>query len=258
MRNFNTISALNLPLSLNVQSRYERGSTETWTRRSIDGFQALITSDRRTVPDISVRWSWRPPARFVKLISMLQVNGRYVVTEQQTVIPTETGGLSDRSSQTSRSQPISGSITWAFLGNLTTNGSVDKTHREDNRPGSLTVGDTKRMSVDLARNFPLPKKWNTRTGQMRGRFSFQSEETVATVGGSSDATLSTAAPTSSVLTNNGRQAFNVNADTDLSELLTFSLTGSHVLTFDRNYNRRLSNTVVSVVLQLRFFAGELR
>ena len=258
VRNFNTIGALNLPLSLNVQSRYERGSTETWTRRSIDGFQALITSDRRTVPDISVRWSWRPPARFVKIISMLQVNGRYVVTEQQTVIPTETGGLSDRSSQTSRSQPISGSITWAFLGNLTTNGSVDKTHREDNRPGSLTVGDTKRMSVDLARNFPLPKKWNTRTGQMRGRFSFQSEETVATVGGSSDATLSTAAPTSSVLTNNGRQAFNVNADTDLSELLTFSLTGSHVLTFDRNYNRRLSNTVLSVVLQLRFFAGELR
>ena len=62
----------------------------------------------------------------------------------------------------------------------------------------------------------------------------------------------------SILTDNGRQAFNLNADTDLSENLTFSLTGSHVLTFDRNYNSRLSNKVVSVILNLRFFAGELR
>ena len=39
-----------------------------------------------------------------------------------------------------------------------------------------------------------------------------------------------------MLTDNGRQAFNLNADTDLSELLTFSLTGSQILTYDRNYN----------------------
>ena len=60
------------------------------------------------------------------------------------------------------------------------------------------------------------------------------------------------------LTDNGRRAFNFNADTDVSDLLTFRLTGSHAITFDRNYNRRLSSTVVSVILQMRFFAGELR
>ena len=134
---------------------------------------------------------------------------------------------------------------------------MDRAHREDARPGSLTLGDTKRLSFDLARNVSLPKKWNTRTGKLRTRVSYQSEETVATVGGSTAAALATE-PTFSVLTNNGRRAFNVNADTDVSELLTFSLTGSHILSFDRNYNRRLTNTVVSVILTVKFFAGELR
>ena len=257
VQNFSTIGALNLPLSLNLQSRFERGTTETWTRRALDGFQALITSERRTYPDISVRWSWRP-ARFTKIISMVSLNGRYVVNEQETQIPNESGGLADRSSTTARSRPISGSITWKFLGNLTTNGSLDRTHREDARPGSLTTGDTRRVSFDLSRNIKLPKKWNTRTGQMRTQLSYQSEESVASVGGASELPLAGSAFSSSVLTNNGRQAFNLNANTDVSELLTFSMTGSHIITFDRNYNRRMSNTVISVILQMRFFAGELR
>jgi hypothetical protein len=61
-----------------------------------------------------------------------------------------------------------------------------------------------------------------------------------------------------VLTNSGRRAFNLNADTDVSDRVSFSMTGSHILTFDRNYNRRQSNTVLSVILSLQFFAGELR
>ena len=189
---------------------------------------------------------------------MVSLNGRYVVNEQETQIPNESGGLADRSSTTARSRPISGSITWKFLGNLTTNGSLDRTHREDARPGSLTTGDTRRVSFDLSRNIKLPKKWNTRTGQMRTQLSYQSEESVASVGGASELPLAGSAFSSSVLTNNGRQAFNLNANTDVSELLTFSMTGSHIITFDRNYNRRMSNTVISVILQMRFFAGELR
>ncbi|MEQ1690679.1 MAG: cell surface protein SprA, partial [Gemmatimonas sp.] len=257
VQSFSAIGAVNLPLSINLQSRFERGMTETWTRRVLDGFQALITSERRTYPDLSVRWSWRP-TRITKVISMVTFNGRYMVSEQETIVPNETGGLADRSRTSSRRlEPLSSSITWAFLGNLTTNASYGRTHSEEARPGSLTTSETKKKSFDLARNLPLPKKWNTRTGKLRTRLSYQSEETVATVGGSTAAALATE-PTFSVLTNNGRRALNVNADTDLTELLTFSMTGSHILTFDRNYNRRLSNLVVSVIFQLRFFAGELR
>lgn len=265
LRRTTAVGSLNLPFSLNVQSRVEQGTTETWTRRSLDGFQALITSTQQVRPDYTLRWSWRP-VRLRKVLTLLNVNGRYLVTEQETTIPNESGGLADRSRTVARSRPLSVSATWAFLGNLTTNSSFDRQRREDIRPGSITTGETRRMSVDMGRSFRLPKKWNTRSGQMRATVSYQSEETSSIVSGSSVAFLnvpfadasnaSTGIP--SVLTNNGRRAFNLNANTDLSELLTFTVTGSRVVNFDRNFNRQTSNLIFSTVLQLRFFAGELR
>lgn len=257
VKNFTVISAVNLPLSLSVQSRFERGTTDTWTRRQLDGFQALITGERRTYPDVTVRWSWRP-TRLRKVISAVQLNGTYVIREQITEVPNETGGLADRSSTISRGQPLSGSITWAFLGNLNTNASLDRQHREDTRPGSLTISDSRRTSFDVARSIKLPKSWNTRTGRMQTTFRYSSEESVASVGGTTAIEPASGAPNASVLTNNGRREFSLNAITDVSDLLAFTFTGSHVLTFDRNYNRRLSNTVVSVILNMKFFAGEIR
>jgi len=259
VQNFTAISALNLPLSINLQSRFESGTTETWTRRILDGFQALITSERKTYPDVNIRWNWRP-MRIKAVVSNVSLQGAYVQREQSTVVPNETGGIADRSRTLTRNRPISGSITWTFLGNLTTNGSVGVESREDSRPGSLTTSDTRRVSFDVARSVPLPKKWNTRTGKLQTRLSYQSDESIVSVGGTSGGIIPPVSDvfSNSVLTNNGRRAFNINADTDVSELLTFRLTGSHALTFDRNYNRRLSSTVVSVILQMRFFAGELR
>lgn len=256
VRSFSVRGGLNLPQNVSIQTRYENGTTETWTRRILDGFQALITSERQTYPDVSIRWNWRP-ITLSKFISAATLQASYTLSEQQTVVPNESGGIADRSRTLSRRQPLSASITWAFLGDLTTNGTYTRTNREDARPGSLTLDESNDMSFDFRRSFPLPKKWNTRTGKVRTMVSYQSSDNIATVGGASVAVPDSGA-TFSVLTNNGRQAFNINADTDLSELLSFSLTGSHIITFDRNYNRRLASTVISVVLNLRFFAGELR
>ena len=172
------------------------------------------------------------------------------------------GGLADRGRTVARSRPISGSVTWALFGGLTTNGSMDRTRREDIRPGAVTTGDTRRMSLDLSRRFKLPRRWNPRTPPLRVALSYQSEETrsvvegVATPGGETGG--SATGTGASVLTSNGRRAFNLNGDTDLSELLTFSVTASQVVNFDRNYNRQTTNLIFSAVLQLRFFAGELR
>ena len=253
------IGSLNLPFALNVQSRFEKGTTETWTRRTLDGFQAVINSTQQVNPDLSVRWGWRP-VRLSRIITLVNVNSRFVVTEQETLVPNETGGLADRSRTIARSQPVSGSITWAFLGGLTTNGAIDRTNREESRPGSVTIGSTSRQSLDLSRRFPLPKKWNTRNGTMRASLSYQSEESESVVAGvtTSNADGTTSISPGSVLTNNGRRAFNLNADTDLTELLSFSLTGSRVVNFDRNFNRQSSTLIFSAVLNLRFFAGEMR
>lgn len=253
--------ALNLPFSFTVQSRVEQGNTETWTRRTLDGFQAVITSAQLVRPDVTVRWSWRP-VRFAKVIALVNVNGRYLLSEQETTIPNETGGLADRSRTIARSQPLSTSITWAALGNLATSASVDRQRREDLRPGAVINGETKRLSFDLSRSFPLPKRWNTRTGRMRTSLSYQSEETSSIVTGTSVSALRATSPPFSaqtaVLTNNGRRAFNLNANTDLSDLVSFTVTGSQILNFDRNYNRRTSNLIFSAVMQMRFFSGEFR
>jgi cell surface protein SprA len=253
--------ALNLPFSLTVQSRMEQGNTETWTRRTLDGFQAVITSAQVVRPDITVRWSWRPQ-RLAKVIALVNVNGRYLLSEQETTIPNETGGLADRSRTIARSQPLSTSITWSALGNLATSASVDRQRREDLRPGAVINGDTKRLSFDVSRTFPLPKSWNTRTGRMRTSVSYQSEETSSLVTGTSVQALLATSPLfnaqTAVLTNNGRRAFNLNANTDLSDLVSFTVTGSQILNFDRNFNRRTSNLIFSAVMQMRFFAGEFR
>lgn len=259
LRRATATGSLNLPLAFTLQSRVENGTTETWTRRTLDGFQAVITSTQLVKPDYSVRWSWRP-VRLRRLLTMLNVNGRYLVSEQETVVPNESGGLADRSQTVARSQPLSGAITWAFLGGLTTNASLDRTRREDSRPGAVINGDTKRMSFDVARRFKVPKRWSARNATVRTSLSYQSEASQSIVQGSSTTNLAgdvvTIAP--SVLTDNGRRAFNFNADTDLSELLTFSLTGSRIVNFDRNFNRQTSNMIFSAVLQLRFFAGDLK
>ncbi len=265
VKQFTALGSVNLPLGLTFGSRFERGTTETWLRRSLDGFQALITSEQRVHPDYTLRWSWRPKS-LAKVLNLVSVNGRYLVTEQQTSIPNETGALFDRSRTLAKSRPLSGTLSWAFFGGVTTNGSFNRIKREDSRPGSLTALDTRQMSFDVSRSFKLPKRWNTRSN-LRTQLSYQSEETKTVVGGVIGAIASstlggaetgTSTGISSVLTNNGRQAFNLNAATDVSELVTFSLTGSHVLSFDRTLNRRISNTVLSATMQLRFFAGELR
>ena len=55
-----------------------------------------------------------------------------------------------------------------------------------------------------------------------------------------------------------RRQFNFQADTDLSEALSFSFTGSHTTVFDRNYNRQTALTVFSTILQIHFGSGDLK
>ena len=261
VRQLNATGSLNLPFSLSVGARLDNSTSETWTRRSLDGFQALITSQQRAFPDYNARWNWRP-VRLAKFISGVSLTGQYRVTRQETVIPIGSDGIDDRTRTRAQSQPLQGSITWAWLGGLTTNGSFVRTMREDIRPGSITTGNEKRMTFDVARVFKLPKTWNTRGG-LRTQAAYASDDAVSSVGGATSGagltgTTSTAVGATSVLTDNGRRAFNFSANTDLSELYSLTFNGSHAITFDRNYNRRLTNSTLSVMFQWKFFAGELR
>jgi hypothetical protein len=247
-------SGLTLPLSLAITSRAEVGRTETWTRRTRDGFQALIVNAQDVYPDVTVRWNWRP-VRPLGVFAGLGVTAGYAVNAQRTNAPNELGGFADQSQGHAERVPISASVTWNMAGPLTTSASWTRTTREDERPGARTDSRAHDLSLGLARTFALPADWKQRSG-LRTQVSWQRQGAHSAV---TNATGSfgvvSGDPFRSVLADNGREAFNLNADTDLSETMTFSLAASRAVTFDRTFNRRFSQTTVSAVLQLYFFGG---
>ena len=104
------------------------------------------------------------------------------------------------------------------------------------------------LAADISKSFTLPESWRVKN-PVRTRVSWQETLTQSFIANSQ------AEGARSRLTDNGRRAFNFNADTDVAENMTFSLQGSRVVTFDRNFNRRFVQTVITAVFQLQFFAG---
>jgi hypothetical protein len=260
---FGINNAIVLPFNFNISSRFETVQTHNWTKRALSDEQNRFDVRQTVYPDLSLRWNWRPPAFMSRVINTFGANARYLQQQQTSFSPSETGGAADQSETQSRSYPVSASVVWAFAHGLSTNGGLNFTQRDERRQGSLTRGESRDMNLDLAKAIKMPAKYNLRS-DLRTRFGFQSSQQRSFVlnGAQSTSTTGTGALNSalarSVLANNGRRAFNFNADTDLAESLSMSVTGSHVITFDNASGRRFSQTVFSAVLQLQFFAGELR
>ena len=103
------------------------------------------------------------------------------------------------------------------------------------------------MSVDVGRSFKFPKSLGfTIDNDVRARLGWQQTR-------SSTYINDLARLGSSRLSDNGRSAFSLNADTDLSETVIFTLQGSRVITYDNNFNRRATQYVLSTVMQVQFF-----
>ncbi|HXN75151.1 MAG TPA: hypothetical protein VN876_00875 [Gemmatimonadaceae bacterium] len=60
------------------------------------------------------------------------------------------------------------------------------------------------------------------------------------------------------LSDSGRRAFSMSADTDVAENISSSFVISRVESFDRNLNRNFTQTVLSAVMHLQFYAGEFK
>lgn len=103
----------------------------------------------------------------------------------------------------------------------------------------------------MSRSFKLPKDWALKS-DLRTRIAWQHTATTSWVETTSATSLR------SRLADNGREAISFNADTDVADNLTFSLQAARIVTYDNNLNRRLTQMVLSAVLQISFFAGELR
>ena len=256
-----TVSAgagVNLPLSFVFSARMLQGNSETWALRVIDKFQALITTDNHTYPDAELRWNLTPK-RPNKVYSGISASFGYSVNANETLVLSELGTVVEQNRARTESQPMSLQVNWTAFDGFRTGAIVTRSRRVESRPGSVTRNDNPLyQSYSVGKDFTLPENWKARS-KLKTNVSYVSEGAISVV---QDALLmnglyiGTGVP--SVLTNNGRRQFNFSADTDLSETMSFSLTGSKTTVFDRNYNRQSSLTVFSTVLQLHFGAGDMR
>jgi hypothetical protein len=240
-----------------LTNRAEAGDTRSWWRRASTDRQAEATGDQRTLPDLSLRWNWRP-AFAGEVVETIGANARMLWQQQRTTTPADSGSPEDARVFTSRSYPLSASIAWKALGGFTTAGGLSLTRRQDDVPGSRTDVEAREGAVELAKAFAAPSRWNLRS-PIRTRVGWQTSAT--------EVLLRPRDPTGAVLADealrvvqadNGRRALTFSANSDVAETLTLSLNGTRVTTFNNNLNQRLTQTVFSAVLNLSFGAAQLR
>jgi cell surface protein SprA len=248
---FSLTQTLTLPFNLSVAHRLQHAVTHNWTRR---GENALMPIDGRseTYPDLAVRWGTRGAA-LDGLVENASLNARMLVTRALISLPSELQGRPDERRATRvESYPLTAQATLGpAAGALQATAGYTWSERVDSLPGSVTTGTSRDISADLGRSFTLPEDWDVQS-PVRARISFQRTDTRSFVANRQ------AEGSRSRLTDNGRQSLSLNADTDLSESLTLSLQGARVVNFDRNFNRRITQTLLSAVLQFQFFGGALR
>ena len=249
-RNLSASGRMGLPYGLSVGNRYQRVGTRSWTRR-VNDTQGVLDGLTVTFPDATLSWSFQP-ALLRRVFTSLGTNLSYAQVRQSSFAPSEQADrgaeVSDSRSRSWRANP---SVVWNVFGGLSTAGGYGRSIREDGRPGSQSTSRSDELSADLAKGFKLPTDWKAKS-DLRTRFSYQYTHGQAYV-------LNTASETNrSRLSDNGRRAFNLNADTDFADNLTGSFTMSRVISFDNNFNRRFTQTVITAVLNIRFFAGELK
>jgi hypothetical protein len=242
--------SVNLPLGASIANRYQRINTRNWTRR-LNSAQEVVDGVQIVFPDISLRWTGRP-AMLSSIISTIGANARVLETRQfNGTEPLFGEATNDRGQLRIRSYPMSGSIVFAGARPVSSTVGFSLSKRLDSKPGLSSNGNNSDFSIDVAKPWRLPTDWSPRS-DLRTRISYQKSQ------GQNFVFNPLAFTQESRLTDNGRRAFSMSADTDVAENLSSSFVVSRVESFDRNLNRRFTQTVLSAVMHLQFYAGEFK
>jgi hypothetical protein len=239
-------NTLTLPFGATIAQRMQRTDSRHYSRRSIDQL-SRVDGEQIVFPDVTFRWSGQPVA-LTWLLSNVAATVRAVHTRQAFVSPQQVGTLERRITRLT-SYPA----TLTFVGpreDMSLTLSFSRSNRADSLPGSAGESRSTEGQADLTRAFPLPSSWKL-PGGLRTRLSYRRTETQSYVSNLA------AVSQRSRLTDNGRSQVILNADTDLADDISFSLQASRMVTFDRNFNRRFTQTLLSAVLNIQFFGGAL-
>jgi len=248
-------NTVNLPFGAVFSNRYQRINTRNWTRRYespasvFDGTQVMF-------PDLSGRWLMKP-VRLGGLMSSVSSSARYVETRQYNTAPpfftdeTSTPDFVDRGQSLVRSYPLNTTIVWVGQRPFSSTFGFSVNQRRESRPGMATNGSTTDWSADIAKPFRLPAGWKL-PGDLRTRLSYQATHGDNFILNPLSQTLR------SRLSDNGRRSFSFSTDSEVSENLSSSFVVSRLISFDRNLNRNFTQTVLSAVMHLQFFGGDLK
>ncbi len=242
-------NTLQLPWGAAISGRVQHGTSRHWSRQ-VDDRQLAVDGTQQTLPDATLRWSGRPWL-LSGLFSSISTSARYLNTRQAFAAPSAVVGAPTELRATRiRSWPLTASAV-TMWGDLSLSAAVARSERTDSLPGSVGTSSSSDLTTDVARAFALPASWKLKSN-LRTRMSYQRTEAQSYVSNVA------AASARSRLTDNGRTSFSLSAGTDVAENATFSLQGSRVVTFDRNFNRRFTQVIVSTVFQIQFFGGASR
>ncbi len=255
-----------LPFGASLANRYQLINARNWTRR-LDDTQAVTDGTQIVFPDVALRWNMKPD-RLRRVISSIGGSARAVQTRQinnrqpdrfrSASLPIEEADAvveatfaADRGETLLRSYPASLSIVFAGQRALSGTFGYAFSQRRESRPGLSSKSANSDISVELAKPWATPPSWKL-PGDIRTRVSYQNTH------GDNFVLNPLALSRESRLTDSGRRAFSLSADSDVAENLTSSFVFSRVESFDKNLNRKFSQTVLSAVLHLEFFAGQLK
>jgi hypothetical protein len=233
-----------LPGELTLTNRYQRTDTRNWTRRQED--QHSVTDGwLRIFPDVSLNGTWRAPPSLARVLSSIGGSAGFTRTNRSSfALSPTTGAEPDRSGQRVRSFPVSIAADWSVLGGFSTTAGYNLSTSTDRRPGSITDVTSRSYAGGITKTF-APRPALKLPGDIRTHISFSRQDTDGHV-------RSLATENSSRLTDNGKYEFSLSGDTEVSETMSFELTGSRIVNFDENFNRRNVLTVFSAVMNLQF------
>jgi len=242
--------SLNLPGGANLAGRYQRINTRNWTLRLEQG-QEVVDGTQVIFPDFALRWTGQPAA-LKSIIASVGANARVLETHQLNgTQPLAGQDFDDRGNIRVRTFPFSGSLVFAGERPLATTVGYSFSKQLDVKPGLSSNGDNSDFSIDVSKPWKLPATWNARS-DLRTRVSYQKSQ------GQNFVFNPNVFGDESRLTDNGRHAFSMSADTDVAENLSSSFVISRVESFDHNLNRNFTQTVISAVMHLQFYAGDFK
>jgi Motility related/secretion protein len=263
IRQISATHSILLPFGATLANRYQLINARNWTHRA-DSSDAITDGTQIIFPDLSLRWSIKPEwlSGFIasmggtaRAVQTRQIDSRQpefpapLASETEPLLNPAVGA--DRGETVVTSFPASLAIVFAGARPLSTTVGYALSRRSETRPGLSGKNANADVNVEIAKPWALPPSWKPRS-DLRTRVSYQDTH------GDNFVLNPVAITNESRLSDNGRRAVSFSADTDVAENFSSSLVVSRVESFDRNLNRRFTQTVISAVLHLQFYAGEMK